>query len=85
MPMQRAPSSRLASGMLDTFSSLNSEDNGDMNMDPELAEDEEFAAEEHAHRCAHLMFVKVCCFTGDMTVKRNADRTERTVHACVLY
>lgn len=51
MPLSRAPSSRLASGMLETFSSLNSEDNGDMNLDPELAEDEEFAAEEHAHRC----------------------------------
>lgn len=50
MPMQRAPSSRLASGMLETFSSLNSEENGDVNLDPELAEDEEFAAEEHAHR-----------------------------------
>ena len=50
MPMQRAPSSRLASGVLEPFSSMNSEEQGDMNLDPELAEDEEFAAEEHAHR-----------------------------------
>lgn len=55
MPMQRAPSSRLASGMLETFSSLNSDEQGEMNLDPELAEDEEFATEEHAHRFSHTL------------------------------
>ena len=55
MPMQRAPSSRLASGMLETFSSLNSEEQGEMNLDTELAEDEEFATEEHAHRFLHTL------------------------------
>ena len=58
LPIARAPSSRLASGMLDTFSSINTDENGDMNMtlEPELAEDEEFAAEEHAHRFALAAF-----------------------------
>ena len=63
LPMQHAPSSRLASGMLDTFSSINTDDNADMNMilEPELAEDEEFAAEEHAHRFALLITCSMPC------------------------
>jgi len=44
----------MASGVLDTFSSLASE-NRDVGVEVELAEDEEFAAEEHAHRCACLL------------------------------
>ena len=51
LPPTRAASAQLTSGMLDTFSSLASDENRDAGVEVELAEDEEFAAEEHAHRC----------------------------------
>lgn len=50
LPLALAGSSRLPSGVLDTFSSLASDENRDVGVEVELAEDEEFAAEEHAHR-----------------------------------
>ncbi len=56
LPPALSASGRLASGVLDTFSSLASDENRDVGVEVELAEDEEFAAEEHAHRC-----VLVCC------------------------
>jgi hypothetical protein len=54
LPPALSASGRLASGVLDTFSSLASDENRDVGVEVELAEDEEFAAEEHAHRCACL-------------------------------
>ena len=48
LPSSLQASGRLPSGLLlETFSS---DDNRDAGMEAELAEDEEFAAEEHAHR-----------------------------------
>lgn len=55
-------SGHLPSGVLDTFSSLASDENRDAGVEVELAEDEEFAAEEHAHRCRAL-----CCKTTTCT------------------
>ena len=48
-------SGHLPSGVLDTFSSLASDENRDAGVEVELAEDEEFAAEEHAHRFRVLL------------------------------
>ena len=56
LPPPLSASGRLASGVLDTFSSLASDENRDAGVEVELAEDEEFAAEEHAHRCACLLY-----------------------------
>ena len=48
LPTSLQASGRLPSGLLlDTFSS---DENRDAGVEAELAEDEEFAAEEHAHR-----------------------------------
>ena len=55
LPPALSASGRLASGVLDTFSSLASDENRDVGVEVELAEDEEFAAEQHAHRCACLL------------------------------
>ncbi len=55
LPPALSASGRMASGVLDTFSSLASDENRDVGVEVELAEDEEFAAEEHAHRCACLL------------------------------
>lgn len=41
----------LPNGLMETFSSLASDENREAGVETELAEDEEFAAEEHAHRC----------------------------------
>ncbi len=55
LPPALSASGRMASGVLDTFSSLASDENRDVGVEVELAEDEEFAAEEHAHRCSCLL------------------------------
>ncbi|DBA94598.1 TPA: hypothetical protein ACH3X1_002180 [Trebouxia sp. C0004] len=56
LPPVLSASGRLASGVLDTFSSLASDENRDVGVEVELAEDEEFAAEEHAHRVEQQRF-----------------------------
>ena len=48
-------------GVMDTFSSLASDDNREAGVETELAEDEEFAAEEHAHRCWPRRTVPTVC------------------------
>ncbi|DBB08621.1 TPA: hypothetical protein ACH3X3_008748 [Trebouxia sp. C0006] len=56
LPPALSASGRMASGVLDTFSSLASDENRDVGVEVELAEDEEFAAEEHAHRVEQQRF-----------------------------
>lgn len=53
MPSALSSSGLLPNGVMDTFSSLASDENREagVGVETELAEDEEFAAEEHAHRC----------------------------------
>lgn len=50
LPSALSSSCHLPNGVMDTFSSLASDDNREAGVETELAEDEEFAAEEHAHR-----------------------------------
>ena len=50
MPSALSSSGFLPNGVMDTFSSLASDENREAGVETELAEDEEFAAEEHAHR-----------------------------------
>ena len=51
MPSALSSSGLLPNGLMETFSSLASDENREAGVETELAEDEEFAAEEHAHRC----------------------------------
>ena len=61
LPPALSASGRLPSGVLmDTFSSLASDENREVGVEVELAEDEEFAAEEHAHRCVAKMRNRSC-------------------------
>lgn len=50
MPSALSSSGFVPSGVMDTFSSLASDEHREAGVETELAEDEEFAAEEHAHR-----------------------------------
>lgn len=62
----------LPSGVMDTLSSLASDENREAGVETELAEDEEFAAEEHAHRyrlsCLLLTIRTSGCVTSGLSV-----------------
>ncbi|KAL3131725.1 hypothetical protein ABBQ38_007446 [Trebouxia sp. C0009 RCD-2024] len=56
LPSALSSSGHLPNGVMDTFSNLASDENREAGVETELAEDEEFAAEEHAHRVEQQRF-----------------------------
>ena len=66
MPSALSSSGHLPKGVMDTFSSLASDENREAGVETELAEDEEFAVEEHAHKCVPCVFVTLILCTFGM-------------------